>query len=91
MLDAMPTRLFMQWLAFCGEEPFGFESDNMLHGNIARWIAVAGGAKRTKLDDYMLHFRKVIQQSTAEIMAVAKNMAVVVRTKGEGNGGTGSS
>lgn len=91
MLDAMPTRLFMQWRAYCAEAPAGFEIQNLLFGNIARWVAVAGGSKRTRIDEYMLHFRKATQQSTSEIMAIARSMAAVVLTKDEIDGGTGSS
>lgn len=91
MLDAIPSKLFQQWMAFHAEEPFGFEIQNLLSANVAAWVAAGAGVKDVRIEKFKLKFRKSAQQSTRSIMAAARSMACVVVEKAKDDGITGNS
>jgi len=78
MLEKVPSRLVLEWMAFSRIEPFGSEAEFLGHAIVAATVANANRGKNTKPykpDAFMPQFDKK-KQSVEEMIQVAKMMTL---------------
>ena len=75
MLERMSSRELTGWMVFYGMEPFGAEAPYIGHAITAATIANVNrkkGTKAIKPEDMMPKFEKPKQQTTDEMIGVAR-------------------
>jgi len=81
MLSRISSRELTEWMIFFSREPFGTEADFLGHGIVASTIANVNrkkGSKAMKPDDFMPKFEKPKQQSTDEMINIAKVFTIAL-------------
>ena len=78
MLEKVPSKLILEWMAFSRLEPFGSQADYLGSAIVACTVANANRGKNTKAykpEDFMPQFEKK-KQSVEEMIQIAKMMTV---------------
>lgn len=70
LLQRISSKELTEWMAFYSIEPFGEVRADMRAALIAHTVAAGAGAKKIKLEDFMLKFEPQEQMSNEQIKGV---------------------